>query len=164
MRIYATGASGIVKPIPATQTGLVPSSWEVHKDKPEGRVDLAILDYSVCPVHRGEECVTHYVMMKRAKQVKAIGSLGLAAALLKLQDAGREIFPAEFRGNSYFIMPLTELQYCLYGEHAVVCMRWSGRRWRPFLHWPGFTFGRDARFLRRSTSASGRSHSAKVGG
>jgi hypothetical protein len=80
------------------------------QDFPEGEVDLAKLDYSACPVRDGEGHINGTKMMERAKEAKAIGSLGPAAELLKAQDEGKEIFPIESGGRHYFIMPLTELQ------------------------------------------------------
>lgn len=43
---YAKKLLGIVTPIAAKDTGLVPQGWKVKKDKPEGDVDLTKLDYS----------------------------------------------------------------------------------------------------------------------
>src|SRR3989344_7563280 len=131
---FSKKASGIVTPIAAKDTGLVPNRWKIKSDKPEGDVDLAKLDYSMCPVHGDEESVSGDTMMKRAKEVDAIGSLGLAADLLKAQDEGKEIFPVESRGVHYFLLPLTELQDDD-GNGRVACFGWGGRRWGLYFSW-----------------------------
>lgn len=142
-------ARGIITPVRAQDTGLVPKNWKVRNDKPEGDVDLAKLDYSACPVHEDEESVSGETMMKRVKELGAIGSLGFAAALLKAQDKGKEIFPVESRGVHYFIMPLTELQDD--GDDGVVAyFRWFGERWRLDSSFLDDGFSRDVRFVRRS--------------
>lgn len=152
---YAKKASGIVTPVRAEDTGLIPQSWKVKKggDRPEGDVDLAKLDYSTCPVRKDEEYVSGETMMKRARELGAIGSLGFAAELLKAQDEGKEIFPVESRGVHYFIMPLTELQD-VDGNGGVAYFRWPGERWGLDFRWLLFRwlgrFSRCGRFVRRS--------------
>ncbi len=149
---YSKKASGIVTPISAKDTGLVPRGrgWKVKKDKLEGDVNLAKLDYSTCPVHDDEEYISGDTMMKRAQELGAIGSLGFAADLLKAQNEGKEIFPVESRGAHYFIMPLTELQD---GDdnRTAACFSWGGERWVLIFTWIdiGRNFYRFARFVRR---------------
>jgi len=140
---------GIVKSQPAEQTGLVPQGLKVASDKPEGDVDLAKLDYSMGAVHDDEVYITGKTLMKRAAEVGAIGSLGLAAALLKAQDEGKEIFPVESRSVHYFIMPLTELQdyEC---EGCVAYFSWYGGRWGLHFRWLHNFFYPQNRFVRRS--------------
>jgi len=150
---FSKKASGIVTPIAAKDTGLIPQGWKVKKggDRLEGDVDLAKLDYSSCPVRDDEEYVSGETMMKRAKEVNAIGSLGLAADLLKAQDEGKEIFPVESRGVHYFIMPLTELQDDDGddGSGNVAYFNWNGKRWKLNFNWLDNNFNRNDRFLRR---------------
>ena len=152
---YAKKASGIVTPVRAEDSGLIPNGWSVYvrkgvwQDFPEGDVDLAKLDYSACPVHEGKEYVGSESMMKRARELGAIGSLGFAAELLKAQDEGKEIFPVESRGVHYFIMPLTELRGDV-GSGGVAFFHWDGRRWRLRFDWLGRSFDRRDRFVRRS--------------
>ena len=149
---FSKKASGIVTPIAAKDTGLIPQGWKVKKggDRLEGDVDLAKLDYSSCPVRDDEEYVSGETMMKRAKEVNAIGSVGLAADLLKAQDEGKKVFPVESRGVHYFIMPLTVLQDGG-GDVSVAAFYWSGERWGLDFYWLGsdFRFRRSVRFLRR---------------
>jgi hypothetical protein len=146
---------GIVSPASAESTGLIPKNWVVmvrngaKQDFPEGDVDLAKLDYSACPVRDGEGYINGTKMMERAKEAKAIGSLGLAAELLKAQDEGKEIFPVESRGKYYFIMPLTDLQD-VGGRGFVACFNWDGERWVLDFNWLGGHFDSDDRFVRRS--------------
>lgn len=144
-------ARGIVSPVSAQDTKLVPSNWKVKADQPEGDVDLAKLDYSLCPVRDDEEYISGKTMMARAKEDKAIGSLGFVAALLKAQDEGKEIFPVESRGQHYFIMPLTELQDDG-GRGGVASFHWSVdlRRWVLRFLWLYSNFRRYDRFVRRS--------------
>lgn len=144
---YAKKASGIVTPVRAQDTGLVPSGWKVKNDKLEGDVDLAKLDYSTCPVYDGEDYITGGTMMKRAVEAGALGSLGFAAGLLKAQDEGKEIFPVESRGKHYFIMPLTELQDGG-GGGFVAYFHWRGDRWVVYFRWLVSSFDRLARFVR----------------
>lgn len=141
---------GIITPARAQDSGLVPQRWSVKNDKLEGDVDLAKLDYSACPVRDDEEYVTGATMLKRARECGAIGSLGFAAALLKAQDEGKEIFPVESRGVHYFIMPLTELQDGD-GLGRMAGFYWGSERWRlNFFRWFDRSFSRDVRFVRRS--------------
>ncbi len=148
---------GIATPVPADKTSLIPNGWTVKvresvpQDFPESDVDLSKLDYSLCPVRGSEEHINGTTMMARAREDKAIGSLGLAAVLLKAQDEGKEIFPVESRGKHYFIMPLTELQGVI-GFGYVAYFRWSRgeRRWVLGFGWLGRSFVRDGRFVRRS--------------
>ncbi|MBI2459022.1 MAG: hypothetical protein HYV53_00535 [Parcubacteria group bacterium] len=98
---------GIITPVRAQDTGLVPNGWTIKSDNLEGDISLANLDYSSCPVREGEKYVGGDTMFERAGN--AYGSLGFAAALLKAQDEGKEIFPVESRGKHYFIMPRTIL-------------------------------------------------------
>ena len=149
---FAKKARGIVTPVAAKDTGLIPQGWKVRNDKPEGDVDLAKLDYSSCPVRDDEEYISGETMMKRAKEVNAIGSLDLAADLLKAQDEGKEIFPVESRGVHYFIMPLTELRDDDRGGR-VACFPWDGKRWKLNFNWLDIRFDRDDRFLRRREPA-----------
>lgn len=144
---YAKKAQSIVTPIAAADTGLVPQDWKVRKDTPEGDVDLAKLDYSACPV-RDDEYVSGETMMKRARKLGAIGSLGFAAELLKAQDEGKEIFPVESRDKHYFIMPLTELRDDD-GHGSVAYFHWVGKRWKLFFRRLGSGFSRDVWFVRR---------------
>lgn len=149
-------ARGIVTPGSAEDSGLIPNGWSVYvrkglrQDFPEGDVDLSKLNYDTCPVHDDEDYIGGNTMMKRATEVKAIGSLGLAAKLLKAQDEGKEIFPVKSRGKHYFIMPLTELQDER-GNGRVACFRWDGKRWElRFLWLDDRDFRRHDRFVRRS--------------
>ena len=158
LRTFAKKLLGIVTPVPAEQTGLIPQKWsvmvrdDVKQDSPEGDVDLSQLDYSLCPVRDGEEYIGGKTMMARAKEdKKVVGSLGLAFDLLRAQDEGKEIFPVESRGKHYFIMPLTELQGGD-GRGLVAGFIWSDdkRRWVLYFDWLDNRFNRHDRFVRRS--------------
>ena len=154
VRSFAKQLLGIATPVPAEQTNLILAKWTVvvrngvRQDFPEGDVDLAKLDYSTCPVH-DDEYIGGDTMMKRAKELDAIGSLGFAADLLKAQDQGKEIFPVESRGVHCFIMPLTELQDGD-GHGSVAYFLWDGERWELVFAWLGYDFRRHDRFVRRS--------------
>lgn len=157
LRSFAKKLFGIVTPVAAEQTGLIPQNWSVvvrngvKQDFPEGEVDLAKLDYSSGPV-RG---LWFYVRIKTImamarKDENVLGSLGFALELCKAQAEGKEIFPVESRGEHYFIMPLTELQG---GDESarMAYFSWSvgQRRWVLNFCWLGVSFGRRARFVRR---------------
>ena len=136
----------------AIDTKLIPQGWSVVSDAPEGDVDLAALDCSLCPVRGSETSINGTTMMARAKEDRAIGSLGLAAALIKAQDEGKEIFPVESRGKHCFIMPLTELQYGD-GLGYVAYFYWSDKQHRWVLHFnwlDNYFFYRYDHFIRRS--------------
>lgn len=141
--------SGIVTPVHAENTGLIPKGWKVSKDRLEGDVDLAKLDYSTCPVLDNEEYISGETMLQRAVELGAIGSLGLAAELLKAQDEGKEIFPVESRGQHYFLMPLTELRGGG-GSGGVACFGWGGERWGLGFRLLDYRFCRRDRFVRVS--------------
>ncbi|MDP3899950.1 MAG: hypothetical protein Q8Q23_02605 [bacterium] len=142
---FAKKVSGIITPVRAQDTGLVPRGWEVKSDNLEGDISLANLDYSSCPVREGETYVNCDTMLERAGN--AYGSLGFAAALLKEQEEGKEIFPVESRGKHYFIMPRTVLiaddRY-----REVAYFDWRGRRWVLRFFWLGSRFSDDSRFVR----------------
>jgi len=100
---------GIVSPVRAQDTGLIPKDWTVEADVPEGEINLAELDYS----------------LDRFQLARAFGSLGLAVELLKVQRAGKEIFPVESRGQHYFFMPRT------------ILLDGKGNRYIPYFAWNG---------------------------
>ena len=114
-------------------------------DNLEGDINLANLDYSSRPVHTGESYVSGDTMLARAGN--AYGSLGFAAALLKVQDEGKEIFPAESRGKLYFIMPCTIL---LDGNRGrlVPCFYWHRLRWALFFNCLDSLWSGLSRFVR----------------
>lgn len=144
-------ATAVAKALSAKKSGLVPDGWKVTSDFPEGDVDLAKLDYSLCPVRGSETSINGTTMVARAKEDRAIGSLGLAAVLIAAQDEGKEIFPVESRGKHYFIMPLTELQGDD-GNGDVAYFYWSDeeQRWVLDFYWFDDGFSRGGRFVRRS--------------
>jgi hypothetical protein len=155
IRKYANKARGIVTPVRAEDSGLIPDKWSVYvkggvrQDFPESEVDLGKLDYSKGPVQDGDgDYVDYDTMMKRAKELRACGSLGLAAALLKQQEEGKEIFPVESRGNHYYIMPLTELEDS-FGDRFVACFIWDSEleQWVVDFYWSGNSFSRCVRFV-----------------
>jgi hypothetical protein len=152
---YSKMARGIVTPIRAEDTGLMPQGYSVYvtpqgvrKDRLEGDVELANVDY-ICPLRDTDGgSISGEVMLQRAVELKAVGSLGYAAELLKAQEEGKEIFPVESRGKEYFIMPLTEL---LGDDRSrdVAYFYWfdKSQRWVLSFSWVGFSFPRDVRFL-----------------
>lgn len=146
---YAKKAWGIVTPVAAKDTGLVPEGWEVKKDCLEGDVDLAKLDYSFCPHHENEVYISSMTMLKEAAEVGAIGSLGFAAALLEAQNEGKEIFPVESRDKHHFIMPLTEL-HPVGGATRIPAFSWRGWGWVLVFDCFGDDISRRARFVCRS--------------
>ena len=151
---FAKKARGIITPVGAEDSGLIPNGWTirikngVRQDFPEGDVDLAKLDYSICPVREGESYVNGDTMLERAVEAKAYGSLGFAAILLKEQEKGKEIFPVESRGKHYFIMPLTELLLDVRRLRRVACFDWCGRQWVLRFGWLDSGFDGSARFVR----------------
>ena len=148
---YSKKVRGIVTPVRAQDTGLIPEGCIVEKDDLEGDVNLAKVDYSYCPVQTGEQWVNGPTMFKRAAEKHAVGSLGYAAHLLKAQKEGKEIFPVESRGKEYFIMPRTVL-LDRYGNRHVASFYWFGKasEWVLLFFWAdtGGAFGSDDRFLR----------------
>lgn len=124
---FAKKASGIITPVRAEETGLIPNGWSVESDSLEGDISLANLDYSSCPVQEGDNgYVNGDTMLARAGN--AYGSLGFVAVLLKAQAEGKEIFPVASRGKNYFIMPRTILLDVSRGRR-VACFGWDGSRW-----------------------------------
>lgn len=143
---FAKKANGIITPVSAQDTGLIPAGWTVESDSLEGDINLANLDYSSCPVQEGDGgYVNGDTMLARAGN--AYGSLGFAAALLKAQKEGKEIFPVESRGKHYFIMPRTILLGGRRGRR-VACFDWDGRRWVLGFRWLGVSFDDGDRFVR----------------
>ena len=144
---FAKKASGIVTPVRAQNSGLVPSGWQVTKDDPEGDINLANLDYSSGPVQAGETYISGDTML--ARKGNAYGSLGFAAAKLKQQEEGKEIFPVESRGKHYFIMPRTVLLDGGRGRR-VAYFYWDGRRWVLYFRYLHRNFRCSDRFVRSS--------------
>jgi hypothetical protein len=154
IRKYANKARGIVTPVRAEASGLIPDKWSVYvkggvrQDFPESEVDLGKLDYSKGPVKDGEDYVNYDTMLERARELHAVGSLGLAADLLKKQEEGKEIFPVESRGNHYYIMPLTELEDSG-GDRNVAYFYWISElmQWVVDFSWYDVDFDRYVRFV-----------------
>ncbi len=139
-----------ITPVRAQDTGLIPlreGYWKVLKDDLEGEINPANLDYFSCPVLQGESYVDGITMLRRS--MGAYGSLGFAAALLKLQGKGKEIFPRESRGKHHFLMPLTILGDS-YGSRCLACFFWRDGHWA--LEFRSVSrkdlFGVEARFVR----------------
>ncbi len=148
---FSKRASGIVTPVRAQDTGLIPEGWTLEAEELEGDVELGKVDYSYCPVHEGEEWVNGTTMLKRAVEQKAVGSLGYAAELLKAQKEGKEIFPVESRGKEYFIMPRTRLLDRSRRRHvAYFCWRGIASGWVLDFCWAdhGSSFRSRGRLLR----------------
>ncbi|MDP2709035.1 MAG: hypothetical protein Q8O93_03250 [bacterium] len=142
---FAKKARGIITPVRAEDTGIIPNGWTVKSDNLEGDINLANLDYSSCPVRASESYVSGDTMLERAGN--AYGSLGFAATLLKAQEEGKEIFPIESRGKHYFIMPRTIL---LYDDRnrKVADFDWSDEQWVLSFRWLDYNFNDSARFVR----------------
>lgn len=118
MSKISTKHSGILTPIRAQDTGLVPEQWKVEKDELEGEVILAELNFDYCPVLDDEHLINGDTLLQRADEANVIGSLGLAAELIRAQDEGREIFPIESRDKHHFSMPRTILRSSHGGRHV----------------------------------------------
>lgn len=144
---FARKANGIITPVAAKDTGLIPNGWEVESESLEGDIDLANMDYSFCPVREGESHIDGDTLLQRAREAGAFGSLGLAAKLLKAQDEGKEIFPVESRGKHYFIMPRTKLRDHD-GHRCVPCFYGDGLRWVLLFDWLVIDFYSFVRLLR----------------
>lgn len=149
VKSFAKKLLGIITPVRAQDTALIPDNWTVKSDDLEGDINLANLDYSICPVKDGDgDYVNGDTMFERATKAHAYGSFGFAASLLKAQEEGKEIFPIESRGKHYFIMPRTVL---LDGSRFrnITCFRWNdeSQRWVLRFSWVVNDFDRNARFV-----------------
>ncbi|MBI2459776.1 MAG: hypothetical protein HYV53_04520 [Parcubacteria group bacterium] len=139
----------IITPVRAIDSDLIPEGWEVESDDPEGEISFFNLDFSFCPI-QSDEYIDGDFMLRRAGACKAYGSLGLAAALLKLKEKREEewkkIFPVDSRDN-YYIMPRTIL---ITGSHSrvVACLIWRGGEWTIRFCWLDYAFSNGARFIR----------------
>lgn len=144
---YANKARGILKPVRAQDTGLVPEGWTVDFDELEGDVDLTKLDFSYCPVNDNDKdgLISGDTMLKRAKQIQAIGSLGFAKLVLDAQKEGKDVIPPELRGKVYIICSRTGLRDSYRGQH-VPFLHWGGERW--VLHFSWLDFSRFFRHVR----------------
>ena len=141
---FAKKANSMITPAYAQDTGLVPGGWSVKSDSLEGDISLANLDYSFGPVQAGEPYVSGDTMLARAGN--AYGSLGFAAALLKAQAEGKEIFPVGSRRKHYFLMPRTVLLD--YGRgRRVACFGWSCGWWVLSFGYLGCGFFDGGRFV-----------------
>lgn len=138
--------SGIITPVRAQDTGLVPNYCTVESDNLEGDINLANLDYSFCPLREGEDGWVEIDTILERVGV-AYGSLGFAAALLKAQEQGKEIFPVESRGKHYFIMPRTVLNDLLLHHRKLAYFHWFSERWVLDFYWIGYDSRNGARFV-----------------
>ena len=142
---FSKRASGVFTPVAARETGLVPDWCEkIEKDELEGDVELAKLDFTYCPVHKGEEYVTGDTMLARAGKVVAIGSLGLGKIILDAQKEGKEIVPADVQ---VVILPRTILRYRIGYRHVPYLYRYGAQLVLNFI-WLGNNFDRDGRLVR----------------
>ncbi|MEK7617667.1 MAG: hypothetical protein AAB410_00815 [Patescibacteria group bacterium] len=145
---FSKRASGICTPVRAEETGLVPSGYTVESDDLEGDIDIANLDFDTCPVREGDgDWVSGDTMMARAKQVKAIGSLGFGKLVLDKQKEGKDIIPVELRGKVYILLTRTVLRRRS-GSRCVLYLRWDGKRWVVDVYWLDVYFYRYVRFVR----------------
>ncbi len=131
---YSNKASGIVTPISALETGLVPSGWVVVSDDLEGDIDIANLDFGYSPCEASESYISGDNMLKRATATKAIGSLGFAKYVLDEQAAGRQVIPEELQGQKYIICFRTILEGSS-GRRHVAYLRWVGEQWVVGFRW-----------------------------
>lgn len=150
---FVKKAAGIITPVRAQETDLIPDGWSVEIDSLEGDVDLSKLDYSTCPVQPGDGgYIGGDTMLGRAGN--AYGSLGFTAALLKAQAEGKEILPVESRGKHYFIMSRTILLDDDRGRR-VAFFGWDGRQWALDFGYLVNDFGGRGRFVRPRELPSG---------
>lgn len=103
---FAKRMRGIITPVCAQDTGLIPKGWTLESDSLEGDIDLANLDLSSRLTQGSEWQIRVEEILTRAGD--AYGSLGFVAALIKEKEKGREIFPVRFRRHC-FVMPRTVL-------------------------------------------------------
>lgn len=118
----------IVTPPKAQDTGLVPADWKVISDDLETEINLANIDYSYCPVQGDEPYINGDTLPQRAKEVKAIGSLGFAKLVLDAQAQGKDIIPPKLQGKVYIVCSRTVLQDGD-GHQRVVDLYWDSKRW-----------------------------------
>ena len=78
----------MVVPQAAIETGLIPKHKDLVSDDPEPQIDLSALDFSEPVVREAEEYwIDFSTMIKRARDLKAYGSLGFARILIDLAAA-----------------------------------------------------------------------------
>ena len=142
---FTKKVKGIITPVRAQDTGLIPNGYTVKSDNLEGDVKFANLDYSSCPFRKGDYYVDGDKMLERAGN--AYGSLGFAAALLKAQEEGKEIFPVKSRRKHYFIMPRTVLSKIGGDNDIVAYFYWKGKKWALHYIWLKEHFKGDSRFV-----------------
>lgn len=128
---FSKKASGIFNPVAAIETGLVPRALTVKSDDLEGDIDLTRLDFFSCPVREKEPWNKGITMMERAKTAQAIGSLGFAKLVLDAQAEGKDIIPAELRGN-LIILPRTILDSDNQDRDTIGYMTVHGGRWEMY--------------------------------
>lgn len=127
-------ATGMVVPVRAEDTGLVPKGWSVYRkntipqDFLERSINFARLSYGTCLAQGGKPFVKGAAMLDRAISTNAYGSLGFAALLLKAQRERKEIFPKESRQERCYIMPRTIL-IDIEGFLRVGVFLWRRRKW-----------------------------------
>jgi hypothetical protein len=144
--LFSKKASGIFTPIKAQDTGLVPAGWKVISDDLEPEINLAKLDLNYCPVHDDESVINGDTLLKRAKEVNVLGSLGFAKLVLDAQKQGKDIIPPELRGK-YIVCSRTILQGDN-GSQRVACLYWNGEQWVLNFYWLRSCFYRNARLPR----------------
>lgn len=126
--------SGVVE-IERVDSSKIPSpyqvhSWDVASDRPEGKINLAKLDFSSSPFRRGDLYLSGYEIMGRAPK-SACGSIGFVVRLLQEQERGKEIFPRNCR-KVVFAMPRVQLKL-EGGRSGILCFYYNSglKKWGP---------------------------------
>ncbi len=114
---------GIVIPLSAIETELIPNRWSVESDDLEGAVHTAELDFSFSLCKSNESYIIGDMVIERAKSHSVLGSLGLAKIILDEQVAGRQIIPAQLQGVRQVIFPRTILRD-VNGDRNFAYLRW----------------------------------------
>ncbi len=143
----------IVRPLRAQDTGLLAKGHQILTDDLESSVNLANLDFSYCPVRGDENSIDSDTMFKRAKEVGAIGSLGLGKLVLDAEKEGKNIIPPDLRtdidkGGVVILLPRT-IALSEDSGREVYVLGWYYGGWFVGYHGAGFShFNRSFRFIR----------------
>jgi len=154
-------APKIVRPLAATETGLLPHNlinpYHICKDKPEKEVDLSKIRL-VLPINMGSgkfvlpDEIGQTALEQNARELGAIGSLGLLKELLQAIEKGEGDFPRRDEWGEIWkiFFPLTIIHRpnfsVVYGQYYNVLLRRnpysSTDRWEADLDRPWFGLAR----------------------
>ena len=97
--------SGIFRPIPAVETGLIKPGYLVESDRLGSEIDIARLSFEFCPIsERHESGLRGEALLAIAARFRAVGSLGLGKIILDRQAQRTQVIPIGLRSLGAIVL------------------------------------------------------------